>query len=96
MEEGRVAPSIPPGSSGFMDSLSSNEKSCLLRWRDGRPAKTGPVFTLPQGGENMMEIKNAPAQRVQEREFLVCRNDRAQRLAEPHPAIAGLAQSKGQ
>ncbi|WP_369295625.1 hypothetical protein [Acutalibacter sp.] len=44
----------------------------------------------------MMEIKNAPAQRVQEREFLVCRNDRAQRLAEPHPAIAGLAQSKGQ
>lgn len=32
-------------------------------------------ITLPPGVRNILTIKNAPAKNLQEREFLVCRDD---------------------
>jgi hypothetical protein len=50
-----------------------------------------PEITLPPGMKNILTIKNAPAQKRQEREFLVCRDDGA--LA-TNRLLSALAPSK--
>ena len=47
-----------------------------------------PEITVPPEMKNILTIKNAPAQKRQEREFLVCRNDEALAVDWRLPALA--------
>ena len=53
-----------------------------------------PGFTVPPGMDFILTIKNAPAQKRQEREFLVCRDDGALAADRLLPILAPSKDSK--